>query len=648
MMKLEDCFSDQNILNYLCKARANYARRRSKIQLVNILTLKPENKIGHTKDLSDDEKLINSIMPPRRKWKKLNKNNRYVDSQKVNNIKSVNKSLKITIDYYKNKFPNEPFILRLNSFINEIKDCINSDDYEIDKPQIIPIKSIEKDKTVKWRPISQFTLRDKIVIGLVSRYLSTLFDDSFLDCSLAFRQTKNNNIHGELPHHEAIRKILLHKQKNIENEWWVAECDIKKFYDSVNHTIIRKEFKKVLRTLQKINNITVDQRAINLFYKYLDCYNFYSDVYLKNFDLSYKSKFNMDDNSEFKWIMNDLLREGVYKRINKTSRIGVPQGGALSGLIANIVLNNADKAVKNYHDEKLGYYRYCDDIIIFHPQKEITDFAIEAYKKALTNSRLIYHDFKSLNTNEKKTFWENKSKSTYLWTSNPQEGMEWVGFLGYEIRYNNETRVREKSINKEKEKQVKVVQRIYKAMLNGKRKSNETIIESVSRQLIGMAVGRVEYYNYKQLQPDMCWANGFKEINENKYSRNQLRELDRNRQKQLSWFKKKVTKNGNARFFQNRQFVPEHAFTQIKGVTKEISVAIREHLKVLGIIDQKYSLIPSELNEKSQLLDEQFSMFNFNIILVLENITKSKNRRYVDYYGKPYSYYYQVLKKKNL
>jgi hypothetical protein len=48
-----------------------------------------------------------------------------------------------------------------------------------------------------------------------------------------------------------------------------------------------------------------------------------------------------------------------------------------------------------------------------------------------------------------------------------------------------------------------------------------------------MAVGRVELWNYRYYKNDMCWVKGFYLLNDNKYSRAQVKSLDRSRRKNL-------------------------------------------------------------------------------------------------------------------
>ena len=77
-----------------------------------------------------------------------------------------------------------------------------------------------------------------------------------------------------------------------------------------------------------------------------------------------------------------------------------------------------------------------------------TDEALlEAYKQSLLDHKLIYHnfeDFSNLKDGAKitKKFWNGKSKPVFLWGPGEGNASEWIGFVGYEIRYNGETRLR--------------------------------------------------------------------------------------------------------------------------------------------------------------------------------------------------------------
>lgn len=650
-MNLDEYFSRNHIINYLCKQRAKLANKRGKQHLIHLLTNDPEknyhlnHKDKRQKIQADEETLI-TIMPPRRKWKKLRKDERYENGQRINCIKLNERSLRKTILYFEKVNPQEPFLVELNRFIQEVQDSINKEGFSFEKPTIFPQKKVKnKSGKVKYRPVANYSLKDKIIIGLVNRYLTQKFDCLFFDNTLAFRINDQSSSKGELPHHAAIRKICKQRELQKQKEVWVAECDIKNFFDCVNHTVIKKAFYSFVGKAEKKHKNCIDLRAVSIFKKYLNSYNFYSNVYLLQNNSDFKNRHSLPDDFEFSWVKNDLIIRDFYKKIDKRTKIGIPQGGALSGLIANIVLHWADNAAINIMGKTIGYYRYCDDIIIIHPEIEKTKSTLQAYKEALSQLKLVYHDFTDLNVEDKKSFWEEKSKNPYLWTKEPGKGMEWVGFLGYEIRYDNNIRVRKSSLEREKEKQKKVVSKILNSIKGGQRRSKDTIIESATHRLFGMAVGRVALYNHKDLKPELCWINGFNELNYNKWSAKQLKILDRNREKELCRLKNKVANLET--LVERSPKVHSWEFTRIKGITKLDSQTIREELKNSTVLKVNYRLNikKSELDDTELGLSENYIQFKNEIVLVLKNLGRNRS---VGYYGRPYSYFYQGFKNKGI
>ena len=159
-------------------------------------------------------------------------------------------------------------------------------------------------------------------------------------------------------HHDAIALISEYLSKHKKRQIYVAECDMQKFYDTVDHEIVSQEFLNLL-SIVKTNNpsISFDDIA-RIFLSYLDCYDFQRDVLTKNGDNNYWRSQGIP-NGAFGWI--DLFNndEGIID--SKKYALGVPQGGALSGLIANIAINKVDKAVvPNLHSRNDLYVRYCD------------------------------------------------------------------------------------------------------------------------------------------------------------------------------------------------------------------------------------------------------------------------------------------------
>lgn len=557
-MNLNNNLDGKRITAHLARIRANYANKRNKKHTLHLLTTNPQynyhQNINSIWSEYDQEVLraLSGLLPSRRAWIRNGNTSRYSNnsygvpqrtSSQSDNILSILK----TIEKSRNVAQPPVYHDNLAAFISNIQEKVASCTYSFEPPITIPSrkkpKSINQNNvTAVCRPISLYSLPDRIVLTAVNKYLTQLIDPIFSDCSYAFRSSRL--IYGKyhpVTHHDAVARILEYKKRFHHTDLWVAECDMKKFYDSVSHDVIIKRFYYLINKVKNSADQSDLTSAIHLFMSYLDSYSFPQEVYSYNGDSDYWRNHNIP-NGAFHWVEKELIEKHHHPNPKK-SRIGVPQGGALSGLIANIVLDYADGCIPS--DPDVLYLRYCDDMIIMHPDRSSCAQAMNLYKAALDRLSLVSHDSATTNsiitkygvrTNplaSPKAFWEFKTKGPYFWADHNKGGFKWIGFVGYEIDYQLNIRVRNKSLIKEITKQKQVIDQIRLASKKAPRKHQSTFCESATHRLIGMSVGRVELWNYQVIDNSMCWINGFKLLYDNPFLRRQLRILDRSRNKLL-------------------------------------------------------------------------------------------------------------------
>lgn len=521
MIAFEDYFSDDRILHYVCKCRAKIAKRRNRLQLIYNVSGNSAVLLG-SQD-GKDELFPKNILPPRRKWKKLDeKARRKPNGQLLNSLDKTVRILKRTVRWYQTKEPDAPFLAELVQFCEKVRAYATVTNPVFSSPEIVPSPKKRGDKVC--RPIAMYPLAEKIAICITNRYLSERFDVHFEECSFAFRMPEiHNGYSPKTTHHDAFAQIVETRRRRRKSDLWIAECDIQKFYDTVNHSVLKKAFKKLVAKVNRANpEQPVSEAAVRIFMAYLESYKFNKNVLpLNNPQTHYFAERHMPY-SCFGWAGDDLKRSGIYGSFNN-AKIGVPQGGALSGLIANILLDKVDKALTKNGDRNLTYVRYCDDMIIMHPRKGKCREYMELYQEELRKLKLLPHPAIEVKTYDRE-FWKAKSKQPYKW--GPRGYVPWVGFVGYEVNVEGDVRVRKSSLVKEMQKQYDVVQQVVRAIKGRPRASHKTIEESVANRLIQMSVGRVRLYNYQSIESELCWVNGFIHLTDNKYSRIQLKRLD--------------------------------------------------------------------------------------------------------------------------
>jgi len=536
-MSFEDYFADERILHYIFKCRAKAAKRRDRRQLIYNVSGNP--KILHGIQDGEEDQVLQLILPPRRKWKKLDaKARRKANGQPLNSLDKTIKILRRTVKWYKAKEKNAPFLAELDRFCNDVRAYATAEKPVFNRPRILPMAK-ERTGTV-CRPIAVYSLVEKIAICITNRYLSERFDSYFEDCSFAFRMPEPDS--GYVPkvnHHHAFDQIIKIRHNRKQRDLWVAECDIQKFYDTVSHSILKRVFKNLVSRVNRATpSLPVSQAAVRIFLAYLESYTFNKNVLPLNDPQNEYFTSHRMKGSCFEWVADELQRSGFYRSFNN-AKIGVPQGGALSGLIANILLDRADKAIAARADKELTYVRYCDDMILMHPVKRKCDQYMNIYETELKKLKLACHA--SHKQAYGPAFWKMKSKKPYKW--GPKGPVPWVGFVGYEININGDIRVRKTSLAKEMEKQRETVQEVIRAIAGRPRVNHKTIEESITNRLVQMSVGRVRLYNYRELESDLCWVKGFRLINCNKYSKIQMKRLDACRNNLLRRLKKYLNNN---------------------------------------------------------------------------------------------------------
>lgn len=188
--------------------------------------------------------------------------------------------------------------------------------------------------------------------------------------------------------------------KDYFNEGYIygIDGDIEKYFDKINH---QRLYKKILSFYKNDPLVT----------KYL--YRF-----MNSRRVSVENK-------------KAVTKYYLEKPITERRDIGIPQGGVLSGLLANLYLYNFDKYIINnlskFYDIK--YIRYADDFIILCKDKKIIQNLYKKVRSYFIREKLNLHpiDYSAI-TGEKPN--KNKTKAINL------ESQHYIEFLGYRISRN--------------------------------------------------------------------------------------------------------------------------------------------------------------------------------------------------------------------
>ena len=540
MESFEEYVTEHRIIECVCRKRVSEANKRHEAHHRHAISL--------DWNIPEKKHKVYQLTPPRRQWIQLGERGRLVPSaslgkQTISTADRTYRSCLWTIERDMKMGEDKPYLKELSAFVSEVMNRIRDPHYVISTPETIPIfKKRKKEAPDEYRPICLFSdLCDAIIIILANRYLSRLFDNLFYEDSLAFRPKRV--FHGKNTttfHHEAISLVLEYLERVKKRTVYVAECDMQKFYDTVDHEIVMSEFKRLLELARKSYPEVSFDAISRIFASYLNCYTFTDNVWRKNGDRHYWAQFNIPfGKGAFGWVKDYQDRADSPEAI--MPRVGVPQGGALSGLIANIVINRVDEKIKGELKPRNDLYiRYCDDMLLMSTNRIRCGRLFRLYSKEIKRAKLIPHPATPVEFGTSK-YWDTKTKSVYQWIDDDlAAGSNWIGFVGYEISRAGDVRIRKSSLKKEKRKQRKVVNNIFALTYKKHRVEDDSLEFSYRGTLMSMAVGRATLWNYKTLKNEFCWINGFRMLNDNSFVKTQIRDLDRCRNKVINKANKRL------------------------------------------------------------------------------------------------------------
>jgi hypothetical protein len=216
---------------------------------------------------------------------------------------------------------------------------------------------------------------------------------------------------------------------------------------------------------------------------------------------------------------------------------GLPQGLAISPILANLVLNYADHAVITVIRRSgfpVLYIRFCDDVLIASPNREACSAASGAYNAALERLRLPTHPPAEPRPDGKRP----KSRSPYLFAVEP-DGTPEVQFVGYSLRWDGRVSIRPSTIEKQRRKMEDLLnQALFSLRHSGKKNYAAAlgIYRTLQCRLAARAAGRGALHRDPHNNPE-GWAAAFPCLPPGPEKRRILRDLDHHRHKMLATFK---------------------------------------------------------------------------------------------------------------
>lgn len=184
------------------------------------------------------------------------------------------------------------------------------------KPNPVRRVEIPKEEKGKFRKLGVPTVVDRVIQQAIAQELSPIYEEQFSGNSFGFRPGRGA--------HDALERCKEYVDEGYE---YAVSMDLEAYFDTVNHS----------KLIEVLSRTIKDGRVISLIHKYLNA---------------------------------GVMEDGGFQ----ATREGVPQGGPLSPLCGNVMLNELDKELECRGHK---YVRYADDCIIFCKSRKSAERTLE-------------------------------------------------------------------------------------------------------------------------------------------------------------------------------------------------------------------------------------------------------------------------------
>lgn len=243
------------------------------------------------------------------------------------------------------------------------------------------------------------TVTDRLIQQALSQVLMPIFDPLFSESSYGYR-----------PRRSAKQAVSAMKAHVTAGHRWVVDLDLEAFFDRVNHDLL------MARVARRVD----DKRVLRLIRRYLEA---------------------------------GMFQEGLPT----PRRQGTPQGGPLSPLLANILLDDMDKELEHRGHR---FCRYADDVQVYVKSRRAGERVMESLSEYLENSLRL-------------TVNRRKSAVDRPWKR---------GYLGYRLTWHKQPKLTLAKTSLER-----MMQRVREILKRGRGRNIQRVIEGLRPVLRGWA-----------------------------------------------------------------------------------------------------------------------------------------------------------------
>lgn len=263
------------------------------------------------------------------------------------------------------------------------------------------------------RTLSIACITDTIVQELLYQTINDTVED-------AFQRANVHNVSFAYRNGKTATQAVLCIHRDLKNGYkYAINGDIMSFFDKIDHTLMK----------EKLDALFLPDSVVNtLLYRFLHVNRITSDDY----QAFITERREAENQRKIAYKNKQPLPPKMSKYKTTKRDIGIPQGGVLSGLFANLFLIDFDHYVcttlkSQFPSTKFQYYRYADDFVLLFQEPEQMEDIFNLLCTFLENEKLTLHPLPPKEPQETNI----KVKSSELIDFTVEDAS--LNFLGYKI-----------------------------------------------------------------------------------------------------------------------------------------------------------------------------------------------------------------------
>lgn len=172
----------------------------------------------------DDE----GLLPPRKFWSRPSLRER-VRGISPKSVRRMAIRRRVLLEKKRGTLKSQVWGAKLLAFADEVRSRVFGGSMSFSPPKMISIvKGVDATGRKAYREVASFEeLADRVILNLTTAYLRDRLDPLLTRSCYAFRSN------GHISHETAVADLQAWRSSHADAQMWVAECDIRKFFDSI-------------------------------------------------------------------------------------------------------------------------------------------------------------------------------------------------------------------------------------------------------------------------------------------------------------------------------------------------------------------------------------------------------------------------------